>query len=114
MAEYIEKNKFREELINTPFYPRCKTTPDLLTSVQDRLNATLELLDGMPPADVRPVVRGRWIVNQTAMGTNYSVCSECEKEFCFRPDYGTLIKIDLSGTNYCPNCGADMREEADP
>lgn len=53
--DYISRAEFRQTLINTPFHPRCQTTPDLLTSVQDRLNDTLELLDDFPAADVRPV-----------------------------------------------------------
>ena len=55
MDDHIRRADFRQELINTPFYPRCKTTPDMLTTVQDRLNDTLELLDNFPAADVRPV-----------------------------------------------------------
>ena len=103
MAEYIEKqtaiDAINHELL-------CGSTADACG-----LETAYDLIHDLKPADVRPVVRGRWVVNQTAMGTNYSVCSECEKEFCFRTDYGTLIKIDLSGTNYCPNCGAEMRGE---
>lgn len=55
MDDYISRAAFRQELIDTPFYPRCETTPDMLTTIQDRLNDTLELLDHFPAADVRPV-----------------------------------------------------------
>lgn len=103
MSEYIERDKFREELINTPFYPRCKTTPDLLTSVQDRLNDTLEILDNFPVADVKPVVRGCWVFNEE---DGHCYCSECG---------GVSPMDDQNGDecdcpNYCPNCGADTRE----
>jgi hypothetical protein len=42
--------------------------------------------------DVRPVVRGKWIRNGW-----YSRCSECGHDMLF------------SVSNFCPNCGADMR-----
>ena len=44
--------------------------------------------------DVRPVVRGRWIDNGFTLH-KCSLCG-CEDAFC-KP------------SNYCPNCGADMR-----
>lgn len=43
--------------------------------------------------DIRP--KGKW-VNQFIGGNECVMCSECKLHF------------DI-GTNYCPNCGADMR-----
>lgn len=48
--------------------------------------------------DVRPVVRGRWITRPYLMG-NTQYCSRCGE------NYGAKY-------NFCPNCGADMREES--
>ena len=48
-----------------------------------------------PAADVRPVVRGSWI--KLSRG---DVCSEC--------NYST--GRNGYGGNFCPNCGADMRD----
>lgn len=49
----------------------------------------------IPAADVREVKRGKWILKDDGRAH----CSMC----------------DMSGNsyiwNYCPNCGADMREE---
>lgn len=69
----------------------------------------VEYLDEVPAADVRPVVRGRWKANphigykrldeddEPVWGyvTDF-ICSNCEK----RSD---------KQTNFCQNCGADMR-----
>ena len=53
-------------------------------------------LHDLPAADVRPVVRGRWEYNP---GDNIPYCSEC------------MMPQD-SECNFCPSCGADMREES--
>lgn len=46
-------------------------------------------------ADVRPVVRGRWLCETEIEGHACGECSACHK----------IRVID----NFCPNCGADMR-----
>ena len=71
------------------------------------LSQALEVLDScscwwahermahIPAADVRPVVRGKWkVYNNTYM------CSSCGQPVSFWQ------------SNFCPNCGADMREES--
>lgn len=52
-------------------------------------------------ADVRPVVRGRWIEKPYLLGTT-NVCSVCGE------NYG----MPHGQYNFCPNCGADMRGES--
>ena len=59
----------------------------------------------IPAADVRSVVRGKWIDM-----ADFELCSECKgthlKEF--QSYYGRTLWVK---TPFCPNCGADMREE---
>lgn len=55
------------------------------------------------PADVDPVVHGRWIEDH-----DYLKCPEC----------GVMVKwdftfFDIGNWNYCPNCGAKMDGGAD-
>ena len=105
MTDYISREAFRQELINTPFYIRCKTTPDLLTTVQDRLNDTLDLLDNFPAADVDPVRHGEWEPSDKHKGyVSCSICHDCYVE----PEWVSDLKW-----NYCPNCGAKMDGGAD-
>ena len=63
------------------------------------------LIDTAPTADVRENVKGEWI-------------DKPNREFCFRADFKTIEcnqcgynmpKSDSFASNYCPNCGADMR-----
>lgn len=58
------------------------------------------LIESVPAADVRPVVRGRWIEKPYLLGTT-NVCSVCGE------NYG----MPHGKYNFCPSCGADMREE---
>jgi hypothetical protein len=55
------------------------------------------LMKRIPAADVRPVTRGEWIDHQEGRWI-YAKCSECETVHDVR-------------SNFCPNCGADMRPE---
>ena len=76
--------------------------PDEREPCRSRFTGCMEYYDifELPASDVRPVVRGRWIRNATS--NLHMNCSNCGKVFSnvFQP----LL------FNYCPNCGADMRE----
>ena len=87
MAEYIE----REEAIR------------VASGYCHPANIAAELAN-LPAADVRPVAMGKWIDerydDEELVGGWYTIpkCSACEEEAPFK-------------SNYCPNCGADMRGE---
>ena len=97
--EYIE----REKAFDAVFAQFCASSDE----TEAALNAAIEEIRAIPAADVRPVVRGKWI----DMG-DFISCSMCNatrlKEF--ESDYGKAKRLDAR-TNFCPNCGADMREE---
>lgn len=67
------------------------------------------LIDSIPSADVRPNTHGHW-KRRTYIGNHetvtMNVCSECGKEFGWDVETG----IAISDNNFCPNCGANMRE----
>lgn len=56
------------------------------------------VLKRTPAADVRPVVRGKWV-------ESFPLEVECS---CCKFRLKSLLKIWYK---FCPNCGADMREE---
>ena len=93
----------------------------------DRLVEEVDaILDAIPAADVRPVVRGHKVTHnrpiagywasgkldggwdgmegrvwvEPIMNNPVDYCSECGK------------RLDDTFQNFCPNCGADMREES--
>ena len=60
-------------------------------------------LKKLPAADVRPVVRGRWIdAIQSCHDSPHVKCSVCSEYY-----WQYFKKF-----SFCPNCGADMREES--
>jgi len=55
----------------------------------------------IPAADVRPVVRGRWVEFETETSPRRNECSEC----------GYITNPWLAHVyNFCPNCGALMED----
>lgn len=76
----------------------------------------MEIVLDQPTADVKPVVRGELKENEEGL----LVCSVCHEEAItvevtdYDYDYdGDLIELgyhlESVKTNFCPNCGADMR-----
>lgn len=67
----------------------------------------------IPAADVRPLVRGRWIESYNKW-TPTKKCSSCGSHFWqfAMKDVGVGDKV-APVLNFCPNCGADMREVDD-
>lgn len=77
-----------------------------------------EALMDIPAADVRPVKRGKWEdaeVTYVADKTKLPLerissmrCNQCNRYHTEIYFYGNPTEM----AHYCPNCGADMREES--
>ena len=66
----------------------------------------------MKPADVQPVVRGRWVKDSDGL----DICSECgevalQRVFIKLPK--KIVDLQMVQSAFCPNCGADMRGTQD-
>ncbi len=60
------------------------------------------VIDEQPPADVRENVRGEWVSDVAYYDEEGCPCIVSRCNQCGEPN---------PETNYCPNCGADMRGE---
>ena len=69
-----------------------------------KTDVVVAILEHIPAADMRPVVRARWIFDKGSYGERQYHCSEC----------GEITKDTVMNNpraNYCPWCGATMKEE---
>ena len=98
MAEYIE----REAAIQN-----IKTMADTIgfENPAVAIDCAIRSLKNIPAADVSPVVRSEWEILTDDSGNEYMKCKHCDAEF-YDGDNDT---VDTKH-NFCPNCGADMRE----
>ena len=72
-------------------------------SFYNGIEAARDAIRQLHAADVRPVRKGSWIEDWE---TGCSECSACHDTFLWE-DYKGVAEW-----NFCPNCGADMREES--
>lgn len=105
MAEYIEREA-----------AYAAAALIALTSIDRKMTCgeVKKIMESIPAADVKPVVRGEWVRMSDADG-DYYCCSTCGNEL---PRYAiTQVTVDnpfpklesIYKTPFCPNCGADMR-----
>lgn len=100
MAKYIDREAaYRAIEIACNGCPCEKTVAGSVCHDCSIMKAKSEF-QALPAADVRPVVRGKWIDG---------FCSACHTEAITEwNDVGGEYAL----SNFCPNCGADMREES--
>ena len=99
MVRYIDVSELKEWVenwftMNRYYHPYAKNNNIPTTELYD-------ILEQLPSADVRENVKGEWIEHNphvNGLGSKFE-CSICGEE------------LDCEGTNFCPNCGADMRGE---
>ena len=62
-------------------------------------------VDKMP--SVQPErIKGHWVDDCTYMGIQCSACGKSLQDYIHATEYAELMEVP----NFCPNCGADMRE----
>jgi hypothetical protein len=117
MADYISREKINEafdsiwDCADMVFEPddHCCAADDCghCKWLQTK-NAIKKKLDHISAADVRPVVRGKWIDRPLDKFRKFeSKCSVCGWSGVSNYD----SYVDIFDFNFCPNCGADMREQ---
>lgn len=93
MAEYIDRQKAIEQIkAEWAKLPLTETTG---------FGILMRVLKSIPAADVRPVVKARWVYTDMSR----LVCSNCRNPVAF------ALKDDgWHHGDFCPNCGAWMEE----
>ena len=95
MTRYIDADKLYQKML------------DLQGTKRERyldIDEVRKIIKKQPTEDVTPIIRGKWYDKKTtikgAHGLAYGRwgCSVCKRKFSQK-------------SNYCPNCGADMRGE---
>ena len=103
MAEYIEREALIAHIKDLPtwwadaggVYGRSMKYPEGMFDCEDIISS----VENAPPADVKPVVHGRWIYKGDS---DMWVCSRC----------GRSVNADPEGIDlYCYHCGAQMDEK---
>lgn len=95
----IDADKLVETIVNTPSEVAKIHTYNVLTSLAERQNEILDIVENSPTIEATPVVHGRWVhVPSSDMITGKAYkCSECGKM-----RYGSYMP------NYCQYCGSKM------
>lgn len=94
MSEYISKEELKDYL-----------EKNISFGGTEKKFRFYDIIDSLPPADVRPNIHGHWEVVSLGYGDNAYICecSECKDT--------VWVYVDADRKfNFCPNCGADMRE----
>ena len=89
MAEYIEREAFRKQLID-----RQITTAFFNQPQRHEIGCIVEMLDNTPTADVVEVRHGEWMVAYRGRSATVYECSECGH-------------LEFGTSDYCV-CGAKM------
>ena len=103
MSRYIDADKLIDNIRPFAEYDSNRRNKDWIRRIE-------VVIDNQPTADVRENVKGEWLPMKRFGGeagqTPDVMCSVCNAPALW---LGTLGCIR---SNYCPNCGADMRGEA--
>lgn len=71
-------------------------------TVGELMDAVIQCYNNLPSAQPRKKGKWQWC-------GNHHLCSECDEWALTRWDEDECDEVDIL-TDYCPNCGADMRE----
>ena len=110
MPRYIDADALMKEFID---FVRDSNNSDFAPA--PNWNDAVSLVGSAPTADVVERKQGEWIKMSDADGVYYT-CGECGEDIPrvshYDPQFDLFPRLEsIEKTNFCPNCGADMREE---
>ena len=98
--EYIGREACMQALCDASTPIICEGRPTFAVNY-------IKAVGSVPAADVRPIMRGKWIVPVPGDGDPY--CQVCKRDAL---SVGIGFRSRPVLTDFCPFCGADLREEA--
>ena len=101
MTEYIA----REAALNFEV-DVCADDAEEILAISKGFALAINYIKTIPAADVVKRRRGKWITSMGLIDVHHRVC-KCDQ--CGN----SIISLRRLVVNFCPNCGADMREEDD-
>ena len=110
MAEYIERDKILGYMDLVVIHARGVAGNDsILKKVTDIVENMRDLVAEAPAADVQTVVHGRWEVVHGVLTPGGDPLLRCP--ICKARESEHLCGVECRTVwNYCPNCGARMKE----
>ena len=94
MNRYIDADNLKETFAN---YHPFATKQDLT------FNKIIKIINEEPKADVRENIKGEWKTVSIGCDTNEIRCTACKQ-------ITSVPASRVKKLNFCPECGADMRE----
>ena len=112
MAKYIDRNQLIDWLKTGIKYKDLSDGLGLcLVIMKEDFERAIKHMPDSIIKDVEPVRHGHWI-SLTNCSNSGVYCSVCHKKV-YKEDYAWCNRKNKLRSNYCPNCGADMRGESD-
>ena len=89
-------------------------TATKLPLLQALMNEAADAIAALTAADVRPVVRGEWRPDYDSTEYDFDGSTPLPEPRIFQDGWQCSLcgEYTPSKTNFCPNCGAVMREES--
>ena len=103
MAEYIDI----DAPIDVAVYQRNRRIQVTLRQILESNDAKYEC------SDVVERKKGEWIVKQTALGSEYTICSSCKTDVEYKFRNKPIAMLDMREARFCPNCGSRMGLDGD-
>ena len=100
MPRYIDADALHKAYMELRNFKQDPQSGDWISLRAVPLTTVIRMLNEAPTIDAVEVVHGEWIKRHGTI--NCSVCKRSNWSACFEDTVRSF--------NFCPNCGADMRE----
>ena len=116
MSDFISRKALCDNLREYKVHPvPISSDESEVKGYNDGIDLAISVIAEFPSAEPEQRKKGRWIYEKINSYTSRTYCSKCGNSapFIYKSDdyYGSHAYGEDVRTNFCPNCGADMRGE---